>query len=128
VTDRVAWMRTQFDHAARRHSLTSDGPTLGGVRDRTISGRVTNHETTRWLRVIAVATDHAHGVAWDGPIAATEITGVRRPELLTARVFAHPAVAELINLQAEAGQAKRYQVRQVASLIRRYDLRLEGRR
>lgn len=43
------------------------------------------------------------------------------------RVFAHPAVAELINLQEESGQAKRYQVRQVASLIRRYDLRLEGR-
>jgi hypothetical protein len=40
-------------------------------------------------------------------------------------VFAHPAVAELVNLQEERGQAKRYQVRQVALLIRRYDLRLE---
>ncbi|MGH3782621.1 MAG: hypothetical protein ACRDRO_18865 [Pseudonocardiaceae bacterium] len=84
MTDRAAWMRTQFDHAARRHGLTPDGPTRRGVRDRTISGRVTNHETTRWLRVIAVATDQAHGVVWDGPIAATEIAGVRRPELLTA--------------------------------------------
>lgn len=44
------------------------------------------------------------------------------------RVFAHPEVAELVNLQSESGQAKRYQVRQVAALIRRYDLRLEGRR
>ncbi|MGH3782622.1 MAG: hypothetical protein ACRDRO_18870 [Pseudonocardiaceae bacterium] len=42
-------------------------------------------------------------------------------------MFAHPAVTELINLQEESGQAKRYQVRQVAGLIRRYDLRLEGR-
>lgn len=40
-------------------------------------------------------------------------------------VFAHPAVAELVNLQVEGGQAKRYQVRQVAALVRRYDLRLE---
>lgn len=41
------------------------------------------------------------------------------------RVFSHPAVTELINLQEERGQAKRYQVRQVASLVQRYDLRLE---
>jgi predicted RNA binding protein YcfA (HicA-like mRNA interferase family) len=41
------------------------------------------------------------------------------------RVFAHPGVTELVNLQAERGQAKRYQVRQVAGLVRRYDLSLE---
>jgi len=41
------------------------------------------------------------------------------------RVFAHPGVAELVNLQVERGQAKRYQVRQVAGLVRRYDLSLE---
>lgn len=44
------------------------------------------------------------------------------------RVFAHPAVAELVNLQQDAGQAKRYQVRQVAALVRRYDLELEAQR
>lgn len=43
------------------------------------------------------------------------------------RVFA-PDVAELVNLQAERGQAKRYQVRQVAGLVRRYDLSLEDER
>ena len=41
------------------------------------------------------------------------------------RVFAHPTVAELINLQEEHGQAKPYQVRQVATLVQRYDLRLK---
>lgn len=41
------------------------------------------------------------------------------------RVFAPPNVPELLNLQVECGQAKRYQVRQVASLVRRYDLLLE---
>jgi len=44
------------------------------------------------------------------------------------RVFAHPGVAELINLQVERGQAKRYQVRQVAGLVRRYDLSVEEER
>jgi predicted RNA binding protein YcfA (HicA-like mRNA interferase family) len=43
------------------------------------------------------------------------------------RVFAHPNVPELVNLQVERGQAKRYQVRQVASLVRRYDLLSEDK-
>jgi predicted RNA binding protein YcfA (HicA-like mRNA interferase family) len=42
------------------------------------------------------------------------------------RVFAHPAVVELVNLQEDGGQAKRYQVRQIATLVHRYDLKLEG--
>lgn len=41
------------------------------------------------------------------------------------RVFVHPRIAELINLQEEHGQAKPYQVRQVANLAQRYDLILE---
>lgn len=44
------------------------------------------------------------------------------------RVFAHPNMAELVNLQTERGQAKRYQVRQVMSLVRKYDLSLEEKR
>ena len=44
------------------------------------------------------------------------------------RVFARAGVIELVNLQVEKGDAKLYQVRQVASLIRRYNLQLkEGR-
>jgi predicted RNA binding protein YcfA (HicA-like mRNA interferase family) len=41
------------------------------------------------------------------------------------RVFAHPDVNELVNLQESKGQAKPYQVRQVAALVRRYDLHVE---
>ncbi len=44
------------------------------------------------------------------------------------RVFARAGVDELVNLQAERGQAKPYQVRQIATVVRRYDLRLEDRR
>ena len=44
------------------------------------------------------------------------------------RVFARVGVKELINLQAERGQAKPYQVRQIATVVRRYDLTLEDER
>jgi len=44
------------------------------------------------------------------------------------RVFARTGVAELLNLQAEHGQAKPYQVRQVATLARRYDLKVDDGR
>lgn len=41
------------------------------------------------------------------------------------RVFTRIDVSELVNLQAEKGDAKQYQVRQVASIIRRYNLELQ---
>jgi hypothetical protein len=41
------------------------------------------------------------------------------------RVFARTGVPELVNLQVEQGQAKPYQVRQIATLVRRYALHLE---
>ena len=44
------------------------------------------------------------------------------------RVFTRPGVAELINLQDSDGQAKPYQVRQVAAVVRQYNLDLEGER
>lgn len=44
------------------------------------------------------------------------------------RIFAHPDVPELVNLQVEPGPAKRYQVRQVAGLVRQYGLVLEPER
>lgn len=43
-------------------------------------------------------------------------------------VYARPGVDELINLQHEKGNAKLYQVRQLVTLVDRYDLRLEDRR
>ncbi len=40
-------------------------------------------------------------------------------------IFAHPAVRELINLQAVKGKAKPYQVAQFLHLVEKYDLKLE---
>jgi predicted RNA binding protein YcfA (HicA-like mRNA interferase family) len=41
-------------------------------------------------------------------------------------VFAHPDIAELLNLQSVRGQAKPYQLRQLMRLVERYDLRLRN--
>ncbi len=41
------------------------------------------------------------------------------------RVFMRPGVIEILTLQVQRGQAKPYQVRQVAALVRRYNLQLE---
>ncbi len=40
-------------------------------------------------------------------------------------IFAHPAIAELVNLQEVGGEAKPYQIRQFLRLVERYNLRLE---
>jgi hypothetical protein len=41
------------------------------------------------------------------------------------RVFAHPGLPELLNLQNVNGEAKPYQLRQLVRLIRGYPLKLE---
>ncbi|HWF59922.1 MAG TPA: type II toxin-antitoxin system HicA family toxin [Nitrospira sp.] len=41
------------------------------------------------------------------------------------RIFVHPKIKELINLQEVGGKAKPYQVRQLLDVVERYNLRLE---
>jgi predicted RNA binding protein YcfA (HicA-like mRNA interferase family) len=41
------------------------------------------------------------------------------------RVFTRLGVRELVNLQNEGGDAKPYQVRQIAKIIRQYNMQLE---
>lgn len=40
-------------------------------------------------------------------------------------VYGRPGIAEQINLQDRGGQAKPYQMRQLVTLVRRYDLGVE---
>ena len=40
-------------------------------------------------------------------------------------IYAHPGMAELVNLQSVRGEAKPYQIRQALRLIERYNLSLE---
>ena len=41
------------------------------------------------------------------------------------RIFIHPAVQEVVNLQEVKGEAKPYQIRQFLRIVERYNLRLE---
>jgi predicted RNA binding protein YcfA (HicA-like mRNA interferase family) len=65
-------------------------------------------------------------------IAFTDLTGLVTALGFTEiggkgshRIFARPGVIELVNLQEDGRQAKPYQVRQIAALVRRYALELE---
>jgi predicted RNA binding protein YcfA (HicA-like mRNA interferase family) len=65
-------------------------------------------------------------------IAFSDLTGLLRDLGFTEiggkgshRIFARPGVIELVNLQEDGRQAKPYQVRQIAALVRRYALVLE---
>lgn len=40
-------------------------------------------------------------------------------------IYAHERIAEQLNLQALAGEAKAYQIRQFLRLVERYDLRMK---
>ncbi|MDA1189789.1 MAG: type II toxin-antitoxin system HicA family toxin [Chloroflexi bacterium] len=41
------------------------------------------------------------------------------------RIFTHPDIPELLNLQTVQGKAKPYQLRQLLRLVERYNLELE---
>jgi hypothetical protein len=41
------------------------------------------------------------------------------------RIFSHPDVPELLNLQEVGGQARPYQIQQFLKLVEKYALRLE---
>ena len=43
-------------------------------------------------------------------------------------IYARPGIAQQLNLQDARGQAKPYQLRQLVSLVRRYDLRIEEKK
>ena len=42
------------------------------------------------------------------------------------RIYKHPAVPGLLNLQERKGEAKSYQVRQFLKIVEKYGLRLPG--
>jgi len=42
-------------------------------------------------------------------------------------IFIHPRLRELINLQNVKGKAKAYQIKQLLTLVEKYDLKLEDK-
>jgi predicted RNA binding protein YcfA (HicA-like mRNA interferase family) len=123
------------------HPATGAGPIIADLSSslRLGSGVLSDRRDLLAWRILSYPLRNVRGVkparVWRGDITNVSFDDlVRLVQALgfrevggrgSHRVFGHPNVPELVNLQVERGQAKRYQVRQVASLVRRYDLPLE---
>ena len=58
-------------------------------------------------------------------VACAEAFGLRLARIKGSHhIFVHPDVPELANLQSVAGKAKPYQVRQLLTIIERYNLHM----
>ena len=69
---------------------------------------------------------HLRNVAFGDIITMVEGFGFRQVRTSGSHhIFAHPDVAELVNLQDVKGEAKPYQIRQFLRLVEKYNLRLE---
>jgi predicted RNA binding protein YcfA (HicA-like mRNA interferase family) len=63
---------------------------------------------------------------FDDMVKLVEGFGFRRSRTSGSHhIFVHADVAELVNLQDVAGQAKPYQIRQFLRLVERYNLKLK---
>jgi predicted RNA binding protein YcfA (HicA-like mRNA interferase family) len=68
---------------------------------------------------------HLRNVAFGDIITMVEGFGFRLVRTSGSHhIFAHPDVAELVNLQDVKGEAKPYQIRQFLRLVEKYNLRL----
>jgi predicted RNA binding protein YcfA (HicA-like mRNA interferase family) len=77
--------------------------------------------------LIRLARDELANVAFGDARRLLECLGFELRRVSGSHhVFAHPDIAELLNLQSVRGQAKPYQLRQLIRLVERYDLRLRN--
>jgi len=77
-----------------------------------------------WLRV----SQGSRNLSFRDLVALAEAFGFRHVRASGShRIFAHPDVPAMLNFQpASDGSSKRYQIRQLVTLIERYGLRLPG--
>jgi predicted RNA binding protein YcfA (HicA-like mRNA interferase family) len=77
--------------------------------------------------LIRLARGELANVAFGDAIRLLECLGFELSRVSGSHhVFAHPDIAELLNLQSIRGQAKPYQLRQLMRLVERYDLGLRN--
>ena len=70
---------------------------------------------------------HLRNVAFEDFRRLVEAFGFKAMRISGShKVFAHPDVAENLNLQPYRGEAKPYQIRQFLALVEQYNLRLGG--
>jgi predicted RNA binding protein YcfA (HicA-like mRNA interferase family) len=74
-----------------------------------------------------LAAGHLRNVSFRDFSALVETFGFRQARVDGSHhIYRHDSLAEQLNLQEVAGEAKPYQIRQFLRLVERYDLRMEG--
>lgn len=73
-----------------------------------------------------LAAGHLQNVSFRDFLAVVAAFGFRLARIEGSHhIYQHRAIAEQLNLQEVAGEAKPYQIRQFLRLVERYNLRLE---
>ncbi len=76
--------------------------------------------------LLRLSHGHLKNVAFSDIINLAEGFGFRFSRRSGShRIYVHPEIPELVNLQDVRGEAKPYQIRQLLRLVERYNLRLE---
>lgn len=98
---------------------------VGRASSRVYAARVVDPATL----LQRAARGHCANVRYRDPVALVEALGFRLGRVAGShQIYVHPRIDELVNLQDVGGQAKPYQVRQVARIALRYALPLRSRR
>ena len=65
-------------------------------------------------------------VSFNDMVRLIEVYGFRLDRIKGSHhIFVHPTIQELINIQNAKGKVKPYQVKQILSLIEKYNLQME---
>lgn len=98
------------------------GPMFSGCHNRQIPFLIM--KPSRLL--VRLASGAVTNVEFSDALRLVEALGFEELRIAGSHhVFARPGIAEQLNLQDRRGQAKPYQLRQLMTLVQRYDLRVE---
>jgi predicted RNA binding protein YcfA (HicA-like mRNA interferase family) len=80
----------------------------------------------RWL-LVRLNTGHLRNVNFRDFSALVATFGFRLARVAGSHhIYQHDEIAEQLNLQEVAGEAKAYQIRQFLRLVERYNLQMKG--
>ena len=116
----------------RRVAAVSTGAVVRAANLAGLSGddrvllRVDEIPTLKPDRLLRRLSEGAvRNVRFDDLIHLVEELGFERKRVSGSHhIFIHPEIPNILSLQSVGGEAKPYQVRQVMSLVERYDLRI----
>jgi predicted RNA binding protein YcfA (HicA-like mRNA interferase family) len=80
----------------------------------------------RKRKLLRRALNSPKNLSFNDLVSLVEAFGFRLDRVSGShRIYTHPEVAELVNIQDDGGKAKPYQVRQFLKLVEEHDLSIE---